>query len=282
MTKNTPPRIRTWFIFSVGINIFLFLCIGLYTYQRKEIIIGKIEGLVRPSNIPSEKLLLTFNNEPLEASNEFFDMNADSTVTMLFLGNSLTYTSAPDEESDKTKRGLVSSSKEKDYVHQLVRMIAEGDGINVDYSIVNIADFERGFLQQSFSREIISNVKNQNPDWLIVQVGENVSKADMNEAEIFEKELEKLMYLFPDSRKMITIPFWTTKEKSYALTNAAISSGAYLVDLSHLGSGSDDPLNLANSQEKYKNSKAGTHPGDYGMNNIARCFYACYRASKLN
>ena len=219
MTNNTP-RNRTWFILSVGINIFLFLCIGLYTYQRKEIIIGKIEGLVRPSNIPSEKLLLTFNNEPLDASNEFFDMNADSTVTILFLGNSLTYTSAPDEESDKTKRGLVSSSKEKDYVHQLVRMIAEGDGINVDYSIVNIADFERGFLQQSFSREVISNVKNQNPDWLIVQVGENVSKADMNEAEVFEKELEKLMNLFPDSRKMITIPFWTTKEKSDALTNA--------------------------------------------------------------
>ncbi len=61
------------------------------------------------SKVPSEALLSMFNNEPLEASNEYFDMKADSTVTILFLGNSLTYTGVPKEESDKTKRGLVSS-----------------------------------------------------------------------------------------------------------------------------------------------------------------------------
>lgn len=238
--------------------------------------------MLQRTSIPSEKLLLTFNNEPLEASNEFFDINADSTISVLFLGNSLTYTDALEEEGDKTKRGLVSSCKEKDYVHQLVKMIAEGDSINVDYSIVNIADFERNFLQQSFTFEKIANVKNQKPDWLIVQIGENVSKAELNEPELFETELGKLMSMFPDSRKMITIPFWTIKEKSYAITNVAINSGAYLVDLSHLGSGSDDPMNLANSQDKYKNSKAGTHPGDFGMNNIAKCFYACYKASRYN
>ncbi len=159
-------------------------------------------------------------------------------------------------------------------------MIAEGDSINVDYSIVNIADFERGFLQKSFTREKLSLVKNLNPDWLIVQVGENVSKVDLYEPKKFEEELDKLMSLFPDSRKMLTIPFWTIKEKSYALTNVAIHSDAYLVDLSHLGSGSDDPMNLANYQEKYKKSKAGTHPGDYGMSNIAKCFYVAYRACR--
>ena len=266
----------------MALNIIFVLCVIAFAYHRRSLLVEKFNGMFGNSNVPTEELLSTFNNEPLEASNEFLDMNADSTVTILFLGNSLTYTGVPVEENDKTKRGLVSSCKEKDYVHQLVKMIAEGDSINVDYSIVNIADFERGFLQQSFTHEKLANVKNQRPDWLIVQMGENVSKANLNEPELFETELEKLVSLFPDSRKMITIPFWTIKEKSYALTNVAIKTGAYLVDLSHLGSGSDDPMNLANSQEKYKSSPCGTHPGDYGMNNIAKCFYSCFRASRQN
>ncbi len=229
--------------------------------------------------VPSEQMLATFNKEPLEASNEYRDVGSDSTVKILFLGNSLTYTDVPEEEPNKMKRGLVSSSKEKDYVHQLVNMIAYDDSVNVDYSIINIADFERTFREQSFTKDIIANAKNQSPDWLIVQAGENVAQDDIKDDARFVEEFTRLMSMFPTSRKIITIPFWTTKEKSYALTTVAIRSGAALVDLSHLGSGSDDVNNLALSQEKYKNSKAGTHPGDYGMKNIALCMYAGYRAN---
>ncbi len=231
------------------------------------------------NKVPSEQLLATFNNEPLEASNEFKDVGSDSTVTILFLGNSLTYTDVPEDETDKAKRGLVSSSKDKDYVHQLVNMIAANDSVNVDYSIINIADFERTFRTQPFNKEKIANARNQSSDWLIVQVGKNVAQGDIKDDSKFVEEFTRLMTMFPTSRQIITIPFWTTKEKSYALTTVAIRSGAALVDLSHLGSGSDDVNNLALSQEKYKDSKAGTHPGDYGMKNIALCMYAGYRAN---
>ena len=227
--------------------------------------------------VPTEQLLSTFNNDPLEVSNELLDIGADSTVTILFLGNSLTYTDVPEEEIDKEKRGLVSSRKDKDYVHQLVAMIAAGDSVNVDYSIINIADWERGFRTQPFTLTKIENAKNKEPDWLIVQVGENVSQGDLTDRQ-FEKEFNHLLSLFPESRKIITIPFWTTKEKSYAATEVAIQSRALLVDLSHLGSGSDDINNLAMSQEKYKKSNCGTHPGDYGMLNIAKCIYTGYAA----
>ena len=104
-----------------------------------------------------------------------------------------------------------------------------------------------------------------------MQIGENISKEDLQEPMKFEEELEKMLGLFPNSRKILTIPFWTVKEKSYVLTNVAMKSRSALVDLSHLGSGSDDPKNLANSIDKYRDSRAGTHPGDYGMENIAKC-----------
>ncbi len=277
--KNTPPQVAL-FRFSIAMNIVFILFMILIVYYRWSSITLRLHHFFTTENVPTEEVLSKFNNEPLDASNEYLNIGSDSTVSILFLGNSLTYTSVPEEEEDKTIRGLVSSSKEKDYVHQLVRMIAESDTVNVDYSIINIADFERGFTEHSFDKEKFSRARNQSPDWLIVQIGENVAKSDMKNPSKFQEECEKLLSFFPRSRKMITIPFWTQKEKSYALTNVAINSGAVLVDLSHLGNGSDDPNNLANSQSKYKNSIAGTHPGDYGMANIARCFFAGYRAYK--
>lgn len=254
------------------------MCAILFVAHRWEQITGRASQFLGKDYVPSEQLLSGFNNEPLEASNEVLDIGSDSTVTILFLGNSLTYTDVPEEEADKTKRGLVSSSKEKDWVHQFVKMVSLHDSVNVDYSIINIADWERGFLKQPFTHNAIVEAKNQTPDWVIVQIGENVAKADLEDPSMFEKEYEHLLSLFPHSRKMISIPFWTIKEKSYAITDVAIDNGAVLVDLSHLGSGSDDPNNLANSREEYKESKCGTHPGDSGMMNIARCFYAGYIA----
>lgn len=275
MKKNTPHLLRI----SLAINIIALACGILFVVHRWSQITERAGKYLGKNYVPTEQLLSTFNKEPLEASNELLDIGADSTVTILFLGNSLTYTDVPEEELDKTKRGLVSSSKEDDYVHQLVNMIATNDSVNVDYSIINIADFERSFSRQPFAKEKIANAKNLSPDWLIVQVGENVAQKDIEDDRIFIEEFGKMMSMFPESRKIITIPFWTTKEKSYALTTVAIRSGAALVDLSHLGSGSDDVNNLALSQEKYNNSKAGTHPGDYGMKNIALCMYAGYRAN---
>ena len=59
----------------------------------------------------SERVLKTFNNDVYD---DFLDdeyiVNQDAkTVEFLFLGNSLTYTGVPDEEPDKTKRGLTST-----------------------------------------------------------------------------------------------------------------------------------------------------------------------------
>ena len=55
-----------------------------------------------------------------------------------------------------------------------------------------------------------------------------------------------------------------------------METGASLVDLSHLGSGLE-PLNLARSENRYSHSGVAAHPGDYGMENIAKAVFAVAR-----
>ena len=206
-------------------------------------------------------------------------IGADSTIICLFLGNSLTYTGVPDEEPDKEKRGLTSTRKEKDYVHVLVGLIAENNHVNVKYGIVNISEFERNFTKRSFQLDKLRNIVHQHPDYLIVQIGENVSKEDMKKSSKFEEEYSKILSLFPNSKRIVTTPFWPDKDKEYAITRVAIESRSFLVDLSHLGAGTDEN-NFASSYKTYAKAGVGDHPGDYGMNNIAQCIYAIINATE--
>ena len=253
------------------------MTLGGIAFYKRERIIEKIQTLLGTYDSPTEKNLSTFNNDPLEAINDSIMIGADSTITCLFLGNSLTYTGVPEEESNKEKRGLTSTRKENDYVHILLKLISENKNLNIKYSILNIALFERTFINHSFSMNKLQLATNKQPDFLFVQIGENVAKEDIVNPQKYETEYVKLLSLFPESQKIITIPFWPDKDKQYATTNIAIKSNAHLVDISHLGAGTDK-LNFASSYKNYAQPGVGAHPGDYGMANIAKNIYAAFNA----
>ena len=105
-----------------------------------------------------------------------------------------------------------------------------------------------------------------------VKVGENgkifggVSTKEI--AQELEKQYAQLLANFPNSIKIICIPFWPDKNKQNVITKIAVDNNVYLVDLSHLGNGIDKK-NYASSYRKYKQPGVGEHPGDYGMRNIA-------------
>ena len=86
-------------------------------------------------------------------------------------------------------------------------MIAEEHHVNIRYSILNIAQFERTFTKHSFEMGKLALAENKQPDYLIVQIGENVSQDDITDSKKYEDEYTKLLSLFPNS-KSITIPFW--------------------------------------------------------------------------
>lgn len=269
---------KKYLAISLAINVVFIIAIGGFIIHRREKIIDKVHSLIYGAgHSPIEKVLATFNLEPLEAVNDSLMIGADACISCLFLGNSLTLHDVPDEELDKEKRGLTATKKENDYVHRLVSMIALQKNTNVKYSIVNISRFERTFKEHSFDMEELAFVKYKNPDFLFVQIGENVRVEDLADPGKFETECNKLLSLFPHSKRIVAIPFWGGAEKEYAITNVAIQSNSALVDLSHLGIGTDK-RNFASSYRKYKVPGVGNHPGDYGMENIAKCFYATFNS----
>lgn len=257
------------------LNALFIIGIGCVAIHKRDKIVEKLSFTHRTDWSPSTKELAGFNLEPLEAVNDSLMIDADTTITCLFLGNSLTYHDAIEEEPDKEKKGLTATKKEKDYVHVLVSMIASQKHTNVKYSIVNISRFERTFMERSFNMEELALVEYKQPDFLFVQIGENVRKETIANPQKFETEYVKLLSLFPYSKRIITIPFWAVKEKEYAVTNVAIQSNSALVDISHLGDGTDKQ-NFSSSYKTYKQPGVGQHPGDYGMANIAKCLYATF------
>lgn len=265
------------FVTSLLLNVLLIVFLCGVAIQYRAIIVQKVEKLMGKYESPKEEDLAKFNNEPLEVLNDSLMIGADSTITFLFLGNSLTLHRVINEEPAEGLRGLTSTSVDKDYVHVLLNTISENKHVNIKYSITNIAQFERTFTKYSFSMGKLENAENQQPDYLIVQIGENVANEDIKDATKYEEEYTKLLSFFPQSKKIITIPFWPSKEKAYATTNIAIKSNSYLVDISHLGDGTD-PLNFSSSYKNYKMPGVGAHPGDYGMYNIAKCIYAAFNA----
>jgi hypothetical protein len=231
----------------------------------------------------TEKVLRQFNQEPLEVINDSLMIDADSTLRILILGNSITLHKAVEEESDdRSARGLASTRKEMDYVHQLVGMIAEDKHWNVRYSYANIAEFERRFVGGPYDvKRKLSKSEIQDPDILIVQIGENVAKDDLQDSSLFRQRYMELLANFPNSIRIITLPFWPDGVKQEVITEVALESKSFLVDLTHLGDGTDTQ-NFASSHKHYTQPGVGAHPGDYGMKNIARCLYTVIGALKFN
>lgn len=220
----------------------------------------------------SERVLKTFNNDIYDdfLDGEFIVNQYAKTVEFLFLGNSLTYCGVPDEEPDKTRRGLTSTKIENDYVHKLVSIYANKYEVNVKYSCVNIADFERGFKNSVFSKDKLKNIHVKNPDIVVFQIGENVSYEDISGyGELFFKRYCELIECFKNSKRIVCIPFWPIKEKINIITDVAFSTDSRICDLSHLGSGIDSE-NFASSYKKYRQPGVGVHPGDIGMHRIAK------------
>ena len=273
------------FVYSVLLNVVLIVILGGLAYHKRHRFVEITEyyfktqndSVVYNNSNPKEEDLKNFNNEPLEAVNDSIMIGEKKTISCLFLGNSLSYCGVPKEEPNKEKRGLTSTSKEKDFIHMLVKNISKNKKVNIKYSIVNIAQFERTFTVHSFSLSKLQHANNKQPDFLFVQIGENVDSEDLKNPAKFEEEYTNLLSLFPNAKKIIMIPFWPEKNRTYAITRVAIKNNSYLVDLSHLGNGTD-PKNYASSQRKYENPAVGAHPGDYGFANIAECIYATFNA----
>jgi len=262
---------RKLFLFSIILNIFLFsfLCFGAY-YKRASLAnyVTKYYNTIFLKK-ELEKIgeqFGEFSHQKYQAEIQLINNNHNKKIKIAILGNSLTL--IPDWNGGA---GLTASEPSKDYVHILLNTISTEKKLNIEYLILNIAEFEREFEGFNFNRlEIIRNFE---PDIIIFQIGENVLTERLRiKGELFINNYVSLISYCSGENVIICLPFWPEKEKINLITEVALKSESYLVDLSHLGSGID-PLNFASSERKYDNPGVGAHPGDYGMNNIAKLLF---------
>lgn len=258
-----------------GIFILLFACALIY---KRDAVVRRWERLFAV-RAPSDGVLATFNNEPLEAFNGIVETaGADGEISVLFLGNSITLHQPIEEDLVKAHKGMMATKLENDYVHLVCAHLARDFGKNVNFSVVNISRLERHFTEFPFDEMWLENASVRSPDWLVVQIGENVRADEIrSNGELFSLRYAELLRKFPSAEKIACLPFWPDAEKNAAITRAALDTGSYIVDLSHLGSGIDE-RNFASSERDYKMPGVGAHPGDFGMKNIADCVYNVMKA----
>jgi hypothetical protein len=247
--------------------------LSFIAYYKRDAIINRITVFYENNfqKNTREENISVLNPEPYKTEIGFINNdNHGKTIKIAILGNSISLHGIV-KGLWEHESGMAASDLEHDYVHVLLNKISKEKGCGIEYIVINISDFERGF--NNFTMDRLEEVKRFSPEIIIFQIGENVSKEDITKnGKQFEQKYIELIEYFESGKKIICIPFWPSKEKIEIITEVAIRGGVYLVDLSHLGSGIQ-PLNLAKSENKYNHTGVAAHPGDYGMENIAKTIY---------
>lgn len=264
--------LKKLFIASIILNILLFgiLCFG--TYYKRASIVRHINSLyfgILNKNI--ENTISVLNQSPYETNVKYINNNQfEKSIKIAILGNSISLHGIIEGLWDY-ESGMAASDLEHDYVHLLINKISMEKQCGIEYIVINISDFERNF--ENFNLTRLEKVREFNPEIIIFQIGENISTEMLKlKGEVFFENYKKIIEYCNGKDTVVCLPFWPAKETINLITEVALKSGVYLVDLSHLGSGIDY-LNFASSEKKYKHTGVAAHPGNYGMKNIAEMIY---------
>lgn len=188
---------------------------------------------------------------------------------ILFIGNSITLHEVKPEIGWHGAWGMAASEREKDYVHQTMRMAREICP-DVGYMIAQAADWERSFWQPEEALERLRAAREYDADIVVIRIGENISREAMAEHDLL-LAFEKMIDYFNRSGRaqvIVTDMFWPSPEKSACAAQAAASRGAALVSISDLGTRDDmKAIGL------FEHGGVAAHPGDAGMLKIAEAIF---------
>ncbi len=198
----------------------------------------------------------------------------DDEISILCVGNSILRHFIAEDLGWYNEWGMAASSKDKDYYHLLQKWVAEEGYTNVKWSMVTISPVERAIQfdpNYTYEREIAENfaeaVEKAVPDIVIFQIGEN---SGGSEREAYCNALIKLTdyckKLNPDVYAIYSMPFWGGEEKCAGVRLAAYRTGFTYGDISVFC----NTYNMAIG--KFAHSGVASHPGDTGMENIAKTY----------
>lgn len=203
------------------------------------------------------------------------EVSSDAGYRVLFIGNSMTLHLPKPENGWTNCNGMAASCPEKDYVHVFMELIKKHHP-DADFMISQMASWERNFWDDS-QLEKYRKAADYNADLIIFRLGENVRLEDMDKGDLTAQTV-KMMEFIKNGRQprvLMSNCFWKAGERDEALMKAAQQLGYPCIEMRDLG---DDESNMA--IDIYGRNGLGMHPGDKGMEAMARRFYEGYL--KLN
>ena len=187
---------------------------------------------------------------------------------ILFLGNSITLHGPAPAIGWLGNWGMAASTKDKDYVHLVLKAVSKAAGKEPQSLVANLAQFERQFA----TYDVDSGLQNAlafKADLVVVAIGENVPalKSEQDKA-AFQASLTKLLKKLKENGDPVIVVrscFWPERTKDSILKQACGEVGGIFVDA---GLGRDE-ANFARSEREFSHSGVAAHPGDKGMQAIA-------------
>ncbi|WP_442505385.1 SGNH/GDSL hydrolase family protein [Novipirellula sp. SH528] len=195
--------------------------------------------------------------------------NGTKANKVLFLGNSITLHGPKPDIGWEGNWGMAASAKEKDYVHLVLKAIAQQTGKTPESMVVNIAAFERQFESYDVDSALRQELAFK-PDLVIVAIGENVPELSTEQLQAaFRLSMAKLLTSFKQSSNpdiVVRGCFWGNRIKDQILEETCKQVGGRFASADTLG---NDEANYARSERDFTHQGVAAHPGDRGMQAIA-------------
>ena len=192
-------------------------------------------------------------------------------MRILCLGNSITLHMPAPEIGWHGQWGMAASAQEKDYAHRLSALLEQA-GKRIVCRIGNMADIERepgSYAEETFAEDIAFA-----PDIVILRIGENVPD---EKAEPFGETYEKLIRLLQSAGAAVFAvgSFWKKDEVETVMRAAAEQAGVRYVSLAAVQDITYQARGL------FEHEGVAAHPGDGGMDAIARIIFEAIREEGL-
>ncbi len=202
-----------------------------------------------------------------------FCLKDGANLKILFLGNSITRHGKAENLGWSGDWGMAASDRQNDYVHRLVNLL-ENDGKTVSYCVANLSEWERcgdtGLLNTRYD-----GARGFCADLIIVRLGENANLTVRLKE--FKPQYENMVKYFAENgaKILLTDLFWEYAPFDGFVKDFARENGYMFVKLHDLGR--DDNMKAVG---KFAHAGVAAHPGDAGMDAIARRIYCALKQNR--
>ena len=189
--------------------------------------------------------------------------------------------------------GMAASSEDKDYAHRFIYYMNKkyGEGVAELVPFSTPGGFEAAaaacteYNENDFKGYVdsfLTSVKRYNPDIVTIQLGENGGPAKSAEAygKIMAEIVKAIQAYDSDIIIVLSTPFWSSENDAKVIGTYWVGKecGIHIAPINTLGKGdwSADNKNMAFDAPWITEATTGGvkgHPGDVGMDNIAKMFF---------